>query len=164
MEAKMDIKLGIAPTGWTNDDMPDLGKEITFEQCLNEMALAGYVGTEIGNKYPKDPRVLKHYLDVRGMMVCNAWFSTFFTSKPLDHTVKEFIKHRDLLSALGARVVGVSEQGNSIQGKAGIPLIKNKPNFTKEEWGKVIDGLEELAELAWEKGLTLGYHHQGRDS
>ena len=26
------VSLGIAPIGWTNDDMPDLGKENTFEQ------------------------------------------------------------------------------------------------------------------------------------
>ena len=25
-----NIKLGIAPIAWTNDDMPDLGKENTF--------------------------------------------------------------------------------------------------------------------------------------
>ena len=51
--------------GWTNDDMPDLGKEVTFEQAIDEMALAGYQGTEVGNKYPKDTVVLKHYLDLR---------------------------------------------------------------------------------------------------
>ncbi|MGX8685174.1 MAG: myo-inosose-2 dehydratase, partial [Lachnospiraceae bacterium] len=26
------VKLGIAPIGWTNDDMPELGKENTFQQ------------------------------------------------------------------------------------------------------------------------------------
>ena len=28
------VKLAIAPIGWTNDDMPDLGAENTFEQSL----------------------------------------------------------------------------------------------------------------------------------
>ena len=41
------IKLGIAPIGWTNDDMPELGKNITFEQCISEMALAGYKKSDI---------------------------------------------------------------------------------------------------------------------
>ena len=31
------VKLAIAPIGWTNDDMPDLGAENTFEQCISEM-------------------------------------------------------------------------------------------------------------------------------
>ena len=47
------IQLAIAPIAWTNDDMPELGSENTFEQCVSEMALAGFKGTEIGNKYPK---------------------------------------------------------------------------------------------------------------
>ena len=43
---KNKVKLGIAPIAWTNDDLPDLGKENTFEQCVSEMALAGYTGSE----------------------------------------------------------------------------------------------------------------------
>ena len=58
------VKLAIAPIGWTNDDMPDLGAENTFEQCISEMALAGFKGSEIGYKYPSDPDVLKPYLDI----------------------------------------------------------------------------------------------------
>ena len=79
---KNKVKLGIAPIAWTNDDMPDLGSENTFEQCISEMALAGFTGCEIGNKYPKDPDVLKKALDLRGMQICNAWFSAFLTTKP----------------------------------------------------------------------------------
>jgi len=59
------VKLAIAPIGWTNDDMPELGAENTFEQCISEMALAGFVGSEVGNKYPKDTKVLKKALDLR---------------------------------------------------------------------------------------------------
>jgi inosose dehydratase len=159
MLKKKDVKLGIAPIAWTNDDMPDLGAENSFEQCISEMALSGYEGTEIGNKYPKDPKVLKNYLDLRCLSVCNAWFSTFFTSKPMENTVKDFIKHRDFLHKMGAKVIGVSEQGNSIQGNLRKSVLKEKPVFTPGEWEKVIKGLEKLASLAKKKGMTLGYHH-----
>ena len=47
------VRLAIAPIAWTNDDLPDLGAENTFEQCISEMALSGFTGSEIGNKYPK---------------------------------------------------------------------------------------------------------------
>ena len=30
------IRLGIAPIGWSNDDLPELGGDITLEQCLGE--------------------------------------------------------------------------------------------------------------------------------
>ena len=104
------VKLAIAPIGWTNDDMPDLGGENTFEQCVSEMALAGFKGSEIGNKYPKDVAVLKHKLDVRGLTICNAWFSTLFISEPFEVTKKNFIEHRDRLYVLGARVIGVNNR------------------------------------------------------
>lgn len=48
-----NIKLGIAPIAWTNDDMPDLGSENTFEQCVSEMALAGFEGCEVATNTPK---------------------------------------------------------------------------------------------------------------
>ena len=91
------VKLAIAPIGWTNDDMPDLGAENTFEQCISEMALAGFSGSEIGNKYPSDPAVLKPYLDIRGLQICNAWFSSYLTSKPYEETIAAFKQHCDKL-------------------------------------------------------------------
>ena len=78
------IKLGIAPIAWTNDDMPDLGKENTFEQCVSEMALAGFTGCECGGKYPKDTAVLYKALDLRGMSIASAWFSSFLTTQPYE--------------------------------------------------------------------------------
>ncbi|STU91680.1 inosose dehydratase [Klebsiella michiganensis] len=39
---KDNVKLAIAPIGWTNDDMPELGSENTFQQIVSEMALAGF--------------------------------------------------------------------------------------------------------------------------
>ena len=53
-----NVKLGIAPIGWTNDDMPQLGGELTFEQMVSEAALAGFQGTEVGGKFPTNPAVL----------------------------------------------------------------------------------------------------------
>lgn len=66
-----------------NDDLPDLGAENTFEQCVSEMALAGFTGSEVGNKYPKDPAELKKALDLRGIEICNQWFSSFLITKTI---------------------------------------------------------------------------------
>jgi sugar phosphate isomerase/epimerase len=66
------IKVGIAPIGWTNDDLPDLGSENTFEQCVSEMALAGFRGCEVGNKFPRDKKVLKKALALRGLQLIGA--------------------------------------------------------------------------------------------
>jgi inosose dehydratase len=153
------IKLGIAPIAWTNDDMPELGKENTFEQCISEMALAGFVGSEVGNKYPRDTMVLKKALALRNLEIASAWFSAFLTTKPLEETVEAFIQHQDFLHEMGAKVIVVSEQGKSIQGLMDVPLFKKKPVFTEEEWNKLAEGLNHLGKLAQEKDMQIVYHH-----
>ena len=153
------IQLAIAPIAWTNDDLPDLGKENTFEQCISEMALAGFKGTEIGNKYPKNPDILKHYLDLRNLKVASAWFSAYLTTKPFEETESAFIKHREFLHAMGAKVIVVAEQGHSIQGMLDKSVFNDKPEFTEEEWNLLTDGLEKLGDLAHEKDMEIVYHH-----
>jgi inosose dehydratase len=152
------IRLAIAPIGWTNDDLPELGGSIPFEQCVSEMALAGFEGSEVGNKYPRDPRVLNRALALRGLTVCNAWFSSFLTTRSYREVEKEFIKHRDFLCAVGARVIGAAEQGHSIQGQD-KPVFGAKPVFTDGEWDRLCGGLNKLGKKAAEKGMKLTYHH-----
>jgi inosose dehydratase len=156
--AAFKAKLAIAPIGWCNDDMPELGKENTFEQIVSEMALAGFTGSEVGNKYPKDPAVLNTALKLRGLTICNAWFSSFLTTKPYEEVEADFIKHRDFLYAVGARVIGAAEQGHSIQG-LDQPIFDAKPVFTDSEWDRLCDGLNRLGKKAAEKGMKLTYHH-----
>lgn len=153
------VKLGIAPIAWTNDDMPDLGKENTFEQCVSEMALAGFAGSEIGNKYPKDPAVLKYALDIRGLKIANAWFSSFLTTKPYAETEKAFVAQADFLAAVGADGIGASEQGHGIQGRMDAPIFEAKHIMDAGEWKKLSEGLDKLGKIAADKGLKLVFHH-----
>lgn len=153
------VELAIAPIGWTNDDMPELGGEVTFEQCISEMAIAGFSGTEVGNKYPRNTEVLKKALSLRGLKIASAWFSAFLTSKPFGETAKAFVAHRDFLHEMGAKVIVVSEQGNSIQGQLETPLFDHKLLFSEEEWKLLVDGLHLLGDLAAEKNMKIVYHH-----
>lgn len=153
------VKLAIAPIAWTNDDMPELGGDNTFEQCISEMALAGFQGSEVGNKYPRDPDQLHKALGLRGLEIASAWFSAYLTVRPYEETAAAFCVHRDFLHAMGAKVIVVSEQGRSIQGQMDTPLFASKPVFTEAEWAALAEGLGGLGRLAAEKDMTLVYHH-----
>lgn len=155
---KNKVKLGIAPIAWTNDDMPDLGAENTFEQCVSEMALAGFTGCEVGNKYPRDTKVLKKALELRGMQICNAWFSSFLTTKPYEEVEKDFIEHITFLKEMGAKVVGISEQGHSIQG-TDKPIFEAKYVMNDEEWDRLCTGINKLGKVAKDMGIKLCFHH-----
>lgn len=155
---KDKVKLGIAPIAWTNDDMPDLGAENTFEQCISEMALAGFTGCEVGNKYPRDTKVLKKALDLRGMQICNAWFSSFLTTKPYEEVEKDFIEHITFLKEMGAKVVGISEQGHSIQG-TDKSIFDDKYVMNDKEWDMLCTGINKLGKVAKDMGIKLCFHH-----
>lgn len=156
---KEDVKLGIAPIAWTNDDMPDLGAENTFEQCVSEMALAGFTGCEVGNKYPKDPAVLKAALDLKGLTIANQWFSSFVLSKPMEEVEKDFIAQCKFLKAVGADTIGASEQSYSIQGQMHTPVFECKYVMVQKEWERFAKGMNRLGEIADSMGMKLVYHH-----
>ena len=157
---KNKVKLGIAPIAWTNDDMPDLGKENPFEQCVSEMALAGFTGSEVGNKYPKDPEVLKKALELRGVEICNQWFSSFLITKPFEEVEKEFRAQLAFLKAMGAKVIGASEQSHSVQGQMDTPIFGHKYEMNDEEWDTFCTGMNKLGKIAKEEyDIALTFHH-----
>jgi inosose dehydratase len=160
--AKMlnNVKLGIAPIAWTNDDLPELGGEIPFERCISEMAEAGFQGSEVGNKYPRDPAVLKKSLKPLGLQIASAWLSVYFTEDGReDETLRAFDAHARFLKEMGAKVIVVCECGHCIQGKPLPVLGKDKPVFTQAQWKRLFAGLEEIGKMAGDIGMKIVYHH-----
>ena len=54
----MEIRLGMSPISWSNDDLPQLGGETPLEVCLAETRQAGFTGTENGGKFPTEAGAL----------------------------------------------------------------------------------------------------------
>ena len=50
----MTLRIGVNPIGWSNDDMRELGGHISLETCLGEARGAGFIGVELGHKFPRD--------------------------------------------------------------------------------------------------------------
>ena len=154
----MKVQYGCAPINWSNDDLPEIGGDLTYQQCLSEMALAGYKGSEGGCKYPKDYDTLKKALNMRGLIICNMWFSSFFSTFKNEETYAEFDKHIDFISSLGAKVCGVGECGVTVHGDVSIPLMKNRPVLTDEQFDNLCQGLNELGRRAKAKGMKVCFH------
>lgn len=93
------------------------------------------------------------------MQICNAWFSSYLTSKPYEETIEAFKAHCDMLYKLGAKVIGASEQGNSIQGCLDKSILDEKPYYTDEQWEIVTKGFNEMGAYAKSKGMFFTVHH-----
>jgi len=154
------MKLGISPINWCNDDDPSLGHDISFEQCLNEMASVGYVATEIGHKYPRDASILAMHLKERGLQISSAWFSTYFTeADKYQETIARFYEHMSFLRALGTKFINICECGHSIQ-QSTLGVFSNyKPVFSTQQWDDLIQGLHHIGRIAHEFNMRLVYHY-----
>jgi inosose dehydratase len=153
------ILLGITPTGWTNDDFPGLGEEIAFEQCVSEMALAGFQGCSVGHKFPTDSAELRAALELRGLRVSEPWASTFFTACEMEQkTLESFRRQMAFIKEMGGRDVVVAELGHSVHQRP-VALIPNKPVFDDGRWRAMVEGLNRLGTLAQAEGMRLCYHH-----
>jgi len=153
------VSVGITPTCWTNDDDPTLGDDISFGQCVSEMALAGYQGTSVGHKYPKDVEVLHRELERRGLRVTEPWSSTYFTVRDMrERTFESFRKSMAFIKRSGGNTVVVAELGHAVHQQP-VPPLANKPVFDDAQWKAMTEGLNELGRLAAADGMRLCYHH-----
>lgn len=157
---KSRVKVGIVPNMFSNDDLPELGRDITFEQTIDEMALAGYEGTELGSKYPTDAAVLKAALDLRGLQASGAWVSLYFASKggAYEQTLANFRAQIPFFQQVGIRDIYVAEVTQAVHQQP-VPALANRPIFSAEQWQAMTRGLNEMGKIAADNGLKLCYHH-----
>lgn len=154
-------KMGTQPIAWSNDDFHDLGGSIPLEQCLEEMQKAGYVGTELGHKFPKEPSQLKSILGRYQLSLVSGWYSTYLLNRSLEEEKKSFLKHLHFLSEMGSPVIIVAECTRRIydQSAEALGLRRFRPSLSPSEWARLGDGLNALGDLAAQKGIHLVYHH-----
>lgn len=157
-----NVKVGMAPLTWSNDDMPSLGEYCTTEQCLSEIALAGFAGTEIGRKFPTDITVLKRMLDIRGLTIGSRWFSsTLCEEGSYEDNENRFLRHLVDLAVLDGEHINVAEVTRCTFTED-VPLFGEHPVASKEELDRLCDGLNKLGKIAKEHGIKLCLHpHMG---
>ena len=155
-----NLRIGIAPLTWTNDDMPELGGYIPFEQCINEMAEAGYDGCEIGNKFPKTTAAMLEALSPLGLSIASQWCSIYFTlPERQEESLREFKKQLLFLKKLGAKRINLCEQSGSIQAE-NVPLLgDHKPIFSEAQWQLFVNNLNKAGDIAKAYDMQISYHH-----
>jgi inosose dehydratase len=155
------FRLGFAPITWNNEDLgAELGPPVTFETVLDEIATLGYLGTELGDGFPRDPRVLRSALETRGLSMPSAWCGLSLVdddpSADLEHTRQLC----DLLAASGAQFVNIAHQGTpETLALAGRALGRHT---SEDVWDSVAKRVSAAAEIARSAGLQALFHvHAG---
>lgn len=154
----MAIRIGANPIGWSNDDMQEIGGWIPLEQCLSEAKAAGFVGMELGNKFPREAAKLRPILDKYGHRLIGGWHSIFLIERDAETEFEGAAHHRKLLKDMGTNVFIVAECTRTIHGDKSKPL-STRPKMTEAEWKRFTERLTKLAELLRQEGFQLVYHH-----
>ena len=158
MTAAFDVRIGINPISWSNDDLPSLGGETPLDVALAEGAAIGYRGFELGNKFPREPAALRAVLEPHGLALVSGWYSGRLARRGVDEEIAAAGPHLRLLAECGARVLVYGEVADSIQG-ARVPLYK-RPRFVRAaQWRDYGERVTAFARHTLEHGIRLAYHH-----
>lgn len=152
------IRIGVSPVGWSNDDLPTLGAEISFERCLDEAARAGFEGIEMGHKFPRDPPSLRRALSERGLDLVSAWHGTRLLERSVEEELRRVEPVLEILRHDGADILVAAEITGSVIRDRFVPIAR-RPVLHPEALRRFGDALTDFAEAVAERGVRLAYHH-----
>ena len=152
------VKIGINPISWSNDDLPSLGGETPLEVALSEGKAIGYLGFELGNKFPRESKALAAVLAAHGLELVSGWYSGRLARRSVAEEIAAVAPHLKLLAENGATVMVYGEVADSIQG-APRPLYK-RPRFVSDvAWREYAHRISAFARHKLAHGVRLAYHH-----
>jgi len=154
----MNVRIGINPITWTNDDVPELGGDTPLETCLAETKQAGYAGTELGGKFPRDAAVLKPIMARYGLDVISGWYDGRCAEKDVADEMEAIGPHLALLKEMGASHVVYADTSRGRHGAIWGP-ISQRPSLSADEWPAYGKKLTELAERMEDSGVSMAFHH-----
>ena len=157
-ENNHNIRFGIAPINWNNDDLPALGSGYSLERILSEMNQAGYEGTEFGNKFPNEASVLCEILDTFNLKLASSWQSTYFVLNEQENELKNVEEKVIFLKEANAEVINIAECSGSVHSDINKSLA-SKPILSNSDWELLIGSLNKAGEICNNYGIRLAYHH-----
>jgi inosose dehydratase len=158
----MPIRIATAPVSWGILEVEGWARRKSYGEVLDEMARAGYSGTELGpyGFLPEDAELLKSELAARGLTLLGA-----FVPLPLAHAgrhAKGFesaMTVARLLAARGAPYLVLADEMNEARMAAAGSADAARHGMSGEQWSAAIDLLTRVSHAACELGLQPVFHH-----
>jgi myo-inosose-2 dehydratase len=152
------VRLGANPIIWSNDDLRELGADITLEACLADAQAVGFEGMELGHKFPREPQALAAVLGRYGLKCVSGWHSAELRTWGVREELSRLRPHLELLKAMGSTVLVFAEVSQAVHGDRNRPLSE-RPQLTSRDWPELGRRLTEVAAATAAQGVRLAYHH-----
>jgi inosose dehydratase len=153
-----EVRIGINPLSWMNDDLPSLGGETPLEVALTEGREIGYQGFELGNKFPREPQALKALLAQFDLALVSGWYSGRLARRSVEEEIAAVGPHLELLAKNGANVMVYGEVADTIQGSP-QPSYQRPRFYTDAQWNAYSARVDAFARYTLSHGVRLAYHH-----
>jgi inosose dehydratase len=149
--------VAVAPILWNNDDLPDLAPPVPFERVLDEIAAAGYEGTELASNAPRDAGLLRDELQRRRLRLAGSFLALDFFESPLEVELEQAGLLARLLREVGAGVLvaGPAEHPQRMASAGGA----RQPATTEAHFARMATGLERVAERCRQENVVLAFHN-----
>ena len=159
----MPIRIANAPASWGIED-PEDGANPAFADVLDQVAAAGYAGTELGplGYLPTDAHALDGELRRRELeLVAGFLFEPLHTPAGIEAALAQAERTCELLAAAGAGLLviiqGFTPERERAAGRPGAA-----PALTDDGWRTMVSGVHEVARVAAGHGLVPCFHpHAG---
>lgn len=154
----MNIRFGVSPIAWINDDMPELGGDTSVESVIQDARRIGFSGIELGGKFPRHHTTLAALLGRGQLKLAGGWYSGQLLVRSVREEIAALQSHLALLKAMDCNVFIHAETSNAIH-SAPAQALTATPRLDEQGWVQFGARLTELAEYIASEGLKFAYHH-----
>ena len=159
----MAIRAASAPINWGIMEHVELPADYPFGRVLDEIAKAGYSGTELGpyGFLPTQPGVLRSELEKRSLTLCSAFIDVEL-GNPSAHKdgLAEVSRSAKLISEADAKLLVLSDKITPARNAtAGRRDDANQISWSEAEWKAAAKAIREIIALCKAVGLRVAFHH-----
>jgi inosose dehydratase len=159
----MAIRAASAPISWGIMEHVEFPADYPCGRVLDEIAAAGYAGTELGpyGFLPTDPLILRRELEKRSLTLCSAFVDIELGNKSAQADGLAYVaRSAKLISAAGARLLILSDritpERNAVAGRR---REANQISWSEAEWQAAARAIREVIGLCKAYDLKVAFHH-----
>ncbi len=159
----MSIQVASAPVSWGIMESVEIPADYPYSRVLDEIAQAGYRGTELGpyGYFPSRPDQLRQELRRRELHLCSAFVAMHLGDRGRHaEGLEQVARTADLISQLGAGVLILSDEITPERSAvAGRREEANRLSWTEAGWRDAEEAVRSVLDICRSRGLAVAFHH-----
>ena len=160
--SRLVARLANAPASWGIIEVEGWSPPIPYPRVLDEIAAAGYMGTELGpcGYFPTEPMRLRDELARRSLVLTAAAILLPLKEREgADQVIERALVVGRLLAACGARFIVLVDamwpEREAVAGRA----ASDGPSLDANEWKVLVENVRKVSSACRDLGLRCVFHH-----